>query len=310
MKICKNLKKGIYWMVLIVFVDILFLKSGVSANGSDIDLRITLYTINHETEYFQGMPIRMEAYIVNDAAIRQVIMNQNAISYGKEVESKIIKVKIADITLKWNENVIFKVKRIYRSKGEIVKRDDIEDVGIFLISAESGLELIGENSIRGTWQIPFKKTKYLPLGEYEIEAIFDTSNKVTSHPDIYYCKLISNPVYINIKKPVTKTDTIKILSYKIGYGDGISVDQKIELAKEILRLDPESEEGHGYLYGLYCEKGELEKAIEELEICIKYLKEHPPKEVYKCPPPGERIRILEDELKLLKQILERKKSTK
>ncbi|MEW6620411.1 MAG: hypothetical protein AB1422_13925 [bacterium] len=281
-----------------------------SSSIKEEDLELKFSTLGHD-KCLQGKPLSFEIYWVNNAGIRQFNRIQNEKSYGKEVKEKIIKVKIATPTWRWDDNLKIKVNKVTRTSGEVIRREEkLKDINWCRYYSkihdykEDKIELVGSGGdVRTRWVIPPDITAKLEPGEYEITGIYDSRS--VSDKDIFHGLLIAKPVTFYIKKPVTKREKAIVLHEQANYyGD-------LEKAKKTLRIDPTYYQAHLTLaFSYWWGTGELEKAIEEFEIYLKEYLKDPTIPVAECGGKEYEEYRIKGFIKEIKEVLKKREEKK
>ncbi|MEW6621047.1 MAG: hypothetical protein AB1422_17235 [bacterium] len=281
--------RGKYFLTTFICLNLLIwigMTSVYSASIREEDLEIKISPYLDNLTILQGTALSFEVFWVNNAAVRQSIIIQNQQSYGKEIKEEIARVKLSTPTWKWDDNLKIKVAKISEElfSKKIVREEKLTNINwrdyYVFANKESEIELIGsESNVRRSWCIPPDITVKLESGRYEIIATHDSRD--VPDKNIFHGLLISKPIIIYIKKPVTNREkAIVLLNQAKYYGDIFRFGKKyfnkrITLAKEALRLDPTYYQAHESLaFSYWWGTGELEKAVEEFEIYLEeYLKD-------------------------------------
>ena len=148
----------------------------IKAQQSDL-LKVHLYTENHRTEYYQGMPILLKVSVGSSLAMEMMNRRTHAALSGKELKDTLPTVTVGTESRPWQQNVRFVVERVSTKSGKTVPQAEVLSEKNWLSSLIPDLvapqQEIQYQSVRSTWEIEPHVTGSLEPGNYRITAIFD-----------------------------------------------------------------------------------------------------------------------------------------
>lgn len=229
-------------------------------------------------EFYQGEPILFRVNV------------KRVDKKGKE------KVLIGTNESPWYENVVVSVYRIKETPSEAATsapadtpanpdhEDDgtkivkekvlLKDVKAELCDRQPVIKELGMNKMaRSFWAIDPVVTAKWPPGKYVIQAVYDTSKKQYSDPDIFKGTLQSNEVIIIVNEPEGDEAKAEIFVLQAGYNiRQKKYDLAVKLLNQALQLDPAKKGIHCSLGRAYELKGDTEAAIKEYQAYVDWVR--------------------------------------
>lgn len=230
------------------------------------DIGVTKY--RDSGEFYQGEPICVRAGIRRE-------------SKGGETEKGLI--KIGTKSLPWDRSLSFAVYRLEEGPTQPTNKTTQRKVllnGVHLEQLEprsDKYELRTNEVMRSFWAVSPNITSNLPAGRYLIQALFDTTDKTETHPEMLHVKLISREVPVVLgecpRDGRTEGDIIEAQARYLELRQ--KYDEAIVLLEKVRRMDPAKQEIHCRMGRAYELKGDLHAAIKEYRSYVEWARKQP-----------------------------------
>ncbi len=257
--------------LIVLSVTCYFLNLAVST-GADLassvvfDIGVTKH--RDSGAFYQGEPIWVRADIRRQAK-------------GAETEMGLI--WLGTRSLPWDGSLSFAVYSVEEKPTQPANettrgKAPLNDIPLEQLEPRSEKYELGTNEIlRSFWAISPNITSNLPAGRYLIQALFDTTDKRETHPEMLHIRLMSSEVPVVLgERPSDGSADVDIIKAQARYfGHRNKYDEEIALLEQVGRLDPARQEVHCRMGRAYELKGDLHAAIKEYRSYVEWARRQP-----------------------------------